>query len=248
VENKRAGQKIEDHLLMEGKKLQEKQVRRLQEEKNQKQQKVTNNQSEKYITAKFNREFEALVQEMFTHDSSLHGNSVAKQLNDEGEHEGGDIAQRTINYLRLKELLILLGMIDEKAANSDSNERVLLYELWKLLRGEERQEIALNDVKMVIMVVLRMHQEHKRVGGAEENRYGQVQSPQEQEDPNNIGFYNDQDKFCLRANDVSKVHKKFNIFYLNRLQHLGRMLEFQKQQKANVEEFKYKPQLNENST
>lgn len=45
----------------------------------------------------------------------------------------------------------------------------------------------------------------------------------------------------MRANDVSKVHKKFNIFYLNRLQHLGRVLEFQKQQKANVEEFKYKP-------
>lgn len=71
-------------------------------------------------------------------------------------------------------MLILLGMIEERAANTDSNERVLLYELWKLLRGEERQEITLNDVKMVIMVILRMHQDHKRIGGAEENRFGQV--------------------------------------------------------------------------
>lgn len=65
-------------------------------------------------------------------------------------------------------------MIEERAANTDSNERVLLYELWKLLRGEERQEITLNDVKMVIMVILRMHQDHKRIGGAEENRFGQA--------------------------------------------------------------------------
>lgn len=78
AESKRAGQKIEDHLLMEGKKVQEKQARRLQEEKNQQKQKVTTNQSEKYIIAKFNREFEHLVQEMFNHDSNLAGNSVAR--------------------------------------------------------------------------------------------------------------------------------------------------------------------------
>lgn len=35
-------------------------------------------------------------------------------------------------------MLIILGMITEEAANSDSKERVLLYDMWKLLKGEER--------------------------------------------------------------------------------------------------------------
>jgi hypothetical protein len=43
---------------------------------------------------------------------------------------------KKLNYLRLKELLIGLGMITEEGANSDSKERVLLYDLWKLMKGE----------------------------------------------------------------------------------------------------------------
>lgn len=62
----------------------------------------------------------------------------------------------------MKELLILLGMINETAANTDSNERALLYEFWKLLHGEEKEEIALDDVKIVIMAILRMT-DHKRI-------------------------------------------------------------------------------------
>jgi hypothetical protein len=55
-------------------------------------------------------------------------------------------------------------MINEAAANSDSNERALLYELWKLLHGEEKEEIAIDDVRLVIMSILRMT-DHKRIGG-----------------------------------------------------------------------------------
>jgi hypothetical protein len=44
--------------------------------------------------------------------------------------------RKKLNYLRLKELLVGLGMMTEDAANSDSKERVLLYDLWKLIRGE----------------------------------------------------------------------------------------------------------------
>ena len=56
-------------------------------------------------------------------------------------------------------------MINETAANTDSNERALLYELWKLLEGEQKEEIALNDVKLVIMAILRMTTDNKRIGG-----------------------------------------------------------------------------------
>lgn len=47
------------------------------------------------------------------------------------------LKSQKLNYLRLKELLIGLGMITEEAAGSDSKERVLLYDLWKLMRGEQ---------------------------------------------------------------------------------------------------------------
>lgn len=63
-------------------------------------------------------------------------------------------------------------MINETAANSDSNERALLYELWKLLRGEESEEVALSDVKLVIMAILRMT-DHKRIGVVSQNRQTQ---------------------------------------------------------------------------
>eukprot|EP00347_Sterkiella_histriomuscorum_P000078 403377271 len=245
AERQRQGQKIEDHLLMEGKKTQEKQARRIQEDKNQQKQKVTNNQSEKYIVAKFNREFDHLVQEMF---SDMQHNSASQVANDDQEEgqtdKKPDPKKKTINYLRLKELLILLGMINETAANTDSNERALLYELWKLLEGEQKEEIALNDVKLVIMAILRMTTDNKRIG--EDNV--RKQSQQEKEDPHNFGFYNDNEQFCLRQEDIPKIQKMYNIFYLNRLQHLGKLLEYSKQQKASVEEFNYKPQLNSNST
>lgn len=53
---------------MQGKKIQEKQAKRVHDERNKQQQKVTNTQSEKYIIAKFNREFEHLIQELFSND------------------------------------------------------------------------------------------------------------------------------------------------------------------------------------
>lgn len=56
-----------------------------------------------------------------------------------------------------------MGLINEAAANSDSNERALLYELWKLLRGEEKEEIEVDDIKLVVMAILRMT-DHKRIG------------------------------------------------------------------------------------
>jgi hypothetical protein len=76
-----------------------------------------------------------------------------RQENQEEEHKDEeDLRYKNIkiNYLRLKELLLALGMVNENSTNTDSNEGVLLYELWKLLKGEEREEISLDDVKMVI--------------------------------------------------------------------------------------------------
>lgn len=126
-------------------------------------------------------------------------------------------------------------MITETGANSDSQEVALLYDLWKLLNGEESEEVALKDVQTVVIAVLRMVDGHKRIGVPAK------QTQQEKEDPRHFGFYNEKQQFCLRAEDVAKLQKHFNVFYLNRLQHIGKLLELQKAQKASISEFQYKP-------
>ena len=82
-------------------------------------------------------------------------------------------------------------MMTEDAANSDSKERILLYDLWKLIRGEQKEEVSLEDVKIVIMVTLRLT-EHKRIG---------ISGFTEEE----IGFFNEKEQLCLRTEDISKV-------------------------------------------
>lgn len=43
---------------------------------------------------------------------------------------------REINYLNMKQLMVAMGFCSEQAANSDSNERVLLYDIWRVLEGD----------------------------------------------------------------------------------------------------------------
>ena len=61
-----------------------------------------------------------------------------------------------INYLKLKDLLVGIGMITEAAANTDSQERLLLYDIWKNLKGEENEEVPIKDVKLVVMTIMRI--------------------------------------------------------------------------------------------
>ncbi len=65
AEQKRKGQKIEEHLLLEGKKMKEK-LAKLEVDSKQKQgSKFTNTTSERYISKKFHKEFEKIIHEMF---------------------------------------------------------------------------------------------------------------------------------------------------------------------------------------
>jgi hypothetical protein len=58
---------------------------------------------------------------------------------------------------------VKLGMISEKAANSDSNERILLYDLWSMLDGNTREEISIDNLKVAIMAILKF-EDKKRIG------------------------------------------------------------------------------------
>jgi hypothetical protein len=54
-------------------------------------------------------------------------------------------------------------MISEASANSDSNERILLYDIWKILEGEQREEVSIEDVRVLLMAIVRIN-DHKRIG------------------------------------------------------------------------------------
>lgn len=68
-----------------------------------------------------------------------------------------------MNYVRLKDLLVTVGLLNEHSATSESQERILMYDMWRTLFGEERQEVAVEDVYVLLLVILRMP-DHKRIG------------------------------------------------------------------------------------
>lgn len=67
-----------------------------------------------------------------------------------------------INYLNMKQLMVILGYCTEQAANSDSNERVLLYDMWRILEGDQRDEVAIDDLKTLAMAIVKIT-EYKRL-------------------------------------------------------------------------------------
>ena len=59
--------------------------------------------------------------------------------------------------------MVKLGLISESAANSDSNERIMLYDMWKILDGDKKEEVTIDDLKYLIMGILRFT-DSKRLG------------------------------------------------------------------------------------
>jgi hypothetical protein len=51
--------------------------------------------------------------------------------------------------------VVKLGLITETAANTDSTERILLYDMWKILDGDKKEEVAIADLKTLILGILR---------------------------------------------------------------------------------------------
>ena len=80
--------------------------------------------------------------------------------------------------------MIKLGLISENAANSDSNERIILYDMWRILEGDQKEEVAVEDAKVMVMAILRIH-DHKRIGATYEDA-GQ----NSHRDHNKVGFFN----------------------------------------------------------
>lgn len=56
-----------------------------------------------------------------------------------------------------------MGFCSEQAAASDSNERVLLYDIWRILDGDSREEVLIEDLRVLIMGIMKIS-DHKRLG------------------------------------------------------------------------------------
>ncbi|TNV84608.1 hypothetical protein FGO68_gene10178 [Halteria grandinella] len=231
AEVKRQGQKIEDHLLLEGRKLKEKLAKMEEIDKKHSVKKITNDNSEKYIAQKFLREFDRTIHDMFT----LEGQP--QQI--------GNLDELRLNYIRFKELLMRLGLISEltnhtTSANIDSQESVLIIELWKLLKSKQVQEdeegkqedVRIKDAKVATMAILRIQHHQPSTLPPSDEQYGRHLAG----------------NFTFADGDIPRIQKRFNLFYLNRLQFQGRLLDEAKQQKSLQQEFVYKPHLNENSS
>ena len=108
-------------------------------------EKKVNKETQKYVVQRFKREYEKVVGEVM------------------GEGNEGGERPKKINYLALKQLLIKLSFCTEHSANSDSNERVLLYDLWRILEDDTCEEVDVDDLKILLMAVLKLT-DHKRIG------------------------------------------------------------------------------------
>ena len=82
-------------------------------------------------------------------------------MNEEGEMITS--FPKGMNYLNLKQFIVSLGMSSEYSATSDSNERILLYDIWQILDGEVREQIMIEDLRVLLMAIMRIT-DHKRIG------------------------------------------------------------------------------------
>ena len=152
-------------------------------------------------------------------------------------------------------------------AKQDSPERQVLYDLWKILRGEEREIVYVENLRAVVQVILRLidlkrvidvsklsqvngqaRQDLDRNGGEHQGATAEEMTPSAVF--GEIGFKNERGQLCVRTTEVQKIQSMFNVYYLNRLQFYKQQLEAKKSMKEMEENNKlsFKPQIATNST
>mmetsp|Transcript_21788 Transcript_21788/g.20918 ORF Transcript_21788/g.20918 Transcript_21788/m.20918 type:complete len:136 (+) Transcript_21788:1052-1459(+) len=131
--------------------------------------------SVKYIIQKFNKEFKGCIEK------------VSSQEECRTQEE-----KKTLNYLNLKSIMVAMGFMSDGAANSDSTERTLLYEMWKLLEGDHNEEVKADDLRILIMGILKV---------IDPKRVGVDSAPKEK--PNTLGFKDDKHRLCLTTEDLA---------------------------------------------
>ena len=62
-----------------------------------------------------------------------------------------------INYLRFKDFLVQLGLLREiSSMQAESKERGLLFDMWRILKGELNEVVYTEDTRVLVQVILRL--------------------------------------------------------------------------------------------
>jgi len=74
-----------------------------------------------------------------------------------------------LNYMKFKDFIVQLGFLTEsKAMVAESKERGLLYDIWKILHGEQNQYVYIENIRVLAQVIARLT-DQKRVIHLKEN-------------------------------------------------------------------------------
>lgn len=97
-----------------------------------------------------------------------------------------------INYIKLREMLKVMGMIEDKHLDQqESVERALLFELWQVLRGDIRDEVSSNDLHTALMILMKIPCE----------KLSHKPRLEEEEEDAVFGYIDERNKFKLRFDE-----------------------------------------------
>lgn len=157
-----------------------------------------------------------------------------------------------MNYYKTSELLNVLGFMSG-ASSSVNQEKILLYDLWRVLKGEEREGIKYEDFYKMILAIHGYTIVESKEALREQINLFDTSSPSkakeekiEEEETLQIkfGYFNEEDIFCLYRGEAHRVARHFNLFYINRVHFIG----LHKKIKSNqASEYTFKPQISETS-
>jgi hypothetical protein len=124
-----------------------------------------------------------------------------------------------LNYLRFKDFLVQLGLLTELSSMmAESKERGLLFDMWKILNGEQNDSVQTDDMRVLVQVILRVIDSKRVLNVAPKDPVETQSASQEMNETDKIGFRNNRDQYCIRHGEVQKLQSHFKIFYLNSLQ------------------------------
>lgn len=117
-------------------------------------------------------------------------------------------------------------------SSTQNKERLLLLDLWKLLKGDENEYVTQNNLCRCLHAILGFYSEFE----------GGDQSPSKEE----LKFENDDggikeeemktfikdDMWSVTAEDARKIGKHFNLLYINRIHSLGVISQMNKEERV----------------
>ena len=61
-----------------------------------------------------------------------------------------------INYLTLRQFAINFGLMNWKSSQIESEERVLVYALWRILNTKSEKKISVDNLQKIMIIILRL--------------------------------------------------------------------------------------------